>query len=316
MSIRVLSLLSLWIGCAGPLSDVAPGLAADVEADRVADGTLEAFGIVALLNDASTTLAVLDDEVPLNRTTAENLLAHRQGPDGLDGTADDDLFDSVAEVDAVSWVGPAALDALEAYVLAHGWVPDSDELLDTFDGVPFTAGEAVATLALANTADSATLDDDLALDSRAMGSILDARPIATMSDLAGLYFVGPAALSALRDAEAGLGSYHDQFVADEELEIPDDGTVLAVDLEVQGTPGGPFDVTVFVDLEHDALAQVWAQVEAPDGTVTSLFTHASSVAESVDMGTLDADGVWTLYIGDAVAGDVGVLRGFAIEIER
>ncbi len=43
---------------------------------------------------------------------AENLVAHRDGPDGVFGTDDDALFATIAEVDAVSWVGPVAIRQL------------------------------------------------------------------------------------------------------------------------------------------------------------------------------------------------------------
>lgn len=43
---------------------------------------------------------------------AQNLAAHRDGEDGVFGTEDDDLFDDIAEVDAVSYVGPVAMRAL------------------------------------------------------------------------------------------------------------------------------------------------------------------------------------------------------------
>jgi hypothetical protein len=192
-------LVALTMACAEPVAldwDGTPGLAA-----RVAEGTPEAVGMIAFLNDASTTEALLDDDVRLDRRAARSLIAHRNGPDGVLGTADDDLFDTVREADDCYYVGGSALARIEAYALEHGWVPlGPDDHLGTWDRVDFTVGEAEATVALANSADRDTLDDDLALDSRAVDSILAARPVLSVAHLASLYYVGRSALTKLRDA--------------------------------------------------------------------------------------------------------------------
>lgn len=77
--------------------------------------------ILALLNDEETTFALLDDEVRLDRRAAQNLIDTRAGADGVLGSADDVRFVSIAQVDAVSYVGPAALDLLATYALANGY---------------------------------------------------------------------------------------------------------------------------------------------------------------------------------------------------
>jgi len=46
---------------------------------------------------------------------ADNVVAVRNGADGLAGTADDDLFDSLEEIDAVSYIGASSIAALEDY---------------------------------------------------------------------------------------------------------------------------------------------------------------------------------------------------------
>jgi hypothetical protein len=116
------------------------------------------------------------------------------------GTADDDPFGGIDEVDRVRQVGPATLDALFAWVAANGWVPGGDDTLGTWDGVTFTVDEAAATVALANSADEDVLDVDLGLDRRAVDSIVAARPIPTVLALSELFFVGRSALTVLRDA--------------------------------------------------------------------------------------------------------------------
>lgn len=208
---RCVLLVSVLVGC-GPVYLSPSGGDGDL-ARIVPTGSPEGVGLVAFLNDASTTLAVLDDAVPLDARAAKNLVAHRDGSDGRLGTGDDDLYGSVEEVDAVSWVGPSALDALLAYVEANGWVPAGSDVLGTWDGVTFTVDEATAVLELVNTASEDELDDDVPLDARAVGSILAARPIETVHALAGLYYVGTTALGALLDHAVPAPSCDDLSLA-------------------------------------------------------------------------------------------------------
>ncbi|MBM3314974.1 amidohydrolase family protein, partial [candidate division WOR-3 bacterium] len=75
--------------------------------------------LLAFLNSAGTTAALLDDQVGLETRAARNIVAHRDGPDGQPGTADDDRFDDVAELLSVSYVGPTALSRLRQYAGDH-----------------------------------------------------------------------------------------------------------------------------------------------------------------------------------------------------
>jgi len=162
------------------------------------DGTPTAVGLLDFLNDGATTLSILDFTVGLDSRAAENLIHHRDGADHLYGTADDDLFDCIAEVDDVYYVGPATLDTLIAYVDDDGWIPEGDDLLGIYDNVPFTVNEADATVAWTNEAPEDVLDDDLDLDRRAVDSILAARPLSTLLELSELYYVGESALTKLK----------------------------------------------------------------------------------------------------------------------
>lgn len=97
------------------------------------DGVSEEVEILAMLafvNDAATSEELLDDDVGLDARAARNIVAHRDGADAVVGTEDDDLFDDVAELDAVSYVGQSALGRLRAYAAAHGWI---DVVIDTRD---------------------------------------------------------------------------------------------------------------------------------------------------------------------------------------
>jgi hypothetical protein len=204
----IFSVLVLCIGltaCENP--SVLPandgGATASAKSVGVVDGSPEAVGLLAFLNAESTTYDVLDNDVPLDKRSAANLIDYRDGADATWGTRDDNLYTDIDEVDDVRWVGPAALDRLVKYVVDEGLVPVDDDYLGTWDGVSFTVAEAEAVVELANTAGPNTLDDNIALDSRAANSIVDARPVSSVYEISGLYYVGASALTKLKDYAEG-----------------------------------------------------------------------------------------------------------------
>ncbi len=193
------SLLFLF-GCSSPLS--ADPAAPEGVSARVVDGTPDGVGLLAFLNDPATSLVLLDIDVALDNRAATSLTEHRAGKDLKLGTSDDDLFGSIAEADACYWVGESALLAMTAWATTHGFVPKGDDELGVYDGVSFTVDEAEATVAFANIAADLVLDDEVALDRRAVDSILAARPLATALALSQLYYVGGSAMQRLKDAAA------------------------------------------------------------------------------------------------------------------
>lgn len=169
-------------------------------AGLVPEGSPAAIGLVAFLNDPTTSARLLDIDVGLDKRAADALIAHRDGADGKNATRDDDRFDTVAEVDAVAYVGTSALDKLVAWSRDHGYQPAGDAVLGTWDGVDFTVSQAAATLALANSATAQHLDQDLHLDARAVRAIVAARPVASIEKLSKLSYVGTTALRILKTA--------------------------------------------------------------------------------------------------------------------
>ena len=99
MSRFTLSVLFLAAACTNPIQ------LDEGSYERRAESTPEAFGVLALLNDANTTLDILDDNAALDSRAARSLIAHRNGPDRTYLTADDNRFDSMAEVDDQYYVG-------------------------------------------------------------------------------------------------------------------------------------------------------------------------------------------------------------------
>jgi hypothetical protein len=104
----------------------------------------------------------------------------------------------VAEVDAVKYVGEAALTRLVEYARAQGFVPEGSDVLGTYDGVTFTAAQAEAALRIINEENDGVLRGEVGLDSRAINRIFAARPVHSMPELADLYWVGTSGLERLR----------------------------------------------------------------------------------------------------------------------
>lgn len=173
-------LLALACACEVEHPDEATAAAA------IAEGTPAAVGVLAFVNAPATTFEVLDDGVPLDRRAAEGIMARRP-------------LGSIAALDDVPYVGPAALRDLEAYARAAGYIPEDDDVLGTFEGVAFTVAEAELALRLVNEESDGVLRYEVGLDRRAVDGILAGRPVHSVAELAELYWVGPVTLQRIRD---------------------------------------------------------------------------------------------------------------------
>ena len=156
--------------------------------------TADAAQVLELVNYPGATLAILDDEVGLDARAAENIAAHRAGADGVFPSADDDLFDDIAELDAVPYVGDSAFQKLTAYAAANP-APSAESV----EGVLFRGWESEIVVWAVN---GSTFEElDALLDARAVQSLVGARPFATVTEMGPLAYVGVSALDRLR-AEA------------------------------------------------------------------------------------------------------------------
>ena len=122
------------------------------------EGSADAVGLLNFLNQEETTFEVLDIDARLDKRSAAGLIHHRNGPDGIYGTWDDDLFGSVDEVDAVKWVGSKTINRILVFAGDLGFVPFADDLLGIYDGVEFTVNEADDVLRMANLLSYEALD--------------------------------------------------------------------------------------------------------------------------------------------------------------
>lgn len=285
MSTRALSALlplSLLAACAG--EDAPPPASTELDstaASAVVEGSPEAVGVLAFLNDPGTTLAVLDDDVPLPSNAAKNLIRHRNGPDGQLGTGDDDRFDSVAEILTVPQIGPARLQAIIDFADEQGFVPSGSDLLGVYDDVPFTVDDAVRTLDLVNTASEELLDVTIALDARAVESILEARAIESVLELAGLHYVGTSALTKLK----AWGAPPDGAAEGEDctstaacstgltcMGIPFDGSApIGKCVDLASVPGQGAECGVFAGECNEGLECVGVTIHNGEGTCLPLW---------------------------------------------
>lgn len=123
-----------------------------------ADGTADAFRALRVANTLSA--LSLQRNAKLTTSAARNIVARRAGPDGIDGSADDRPFYTLAELDAVRDVGPAMIGRLATYGRAHPEVLGAslhvDALPPELAGDPNTAGMLTAMAADS----SLMLDDD------------------------------------------------------------------------------------------------------------------------------------------------------------
>jgi hypothetical protein len=93
----------------------------------VQEGSPEALGILAVANTVSDEILRErpPDGVGLGDRAVDNLIYIRLGDDGLPGTADDGQLATLAELDAVPFIGPIAFAKLLAYARDHGYVDTS-----------------------------------------------------------------------------------------------------------------------------------------------------------------------------------------------
>ncbi|MBI1949268.1 MAG: hypothetical protein HYS27_26510 [Deltaproteobacteria bacterium] len=126
-------LLLLLAAACGTEADV------DTNAASTADDAhpLDAQAILSFLNGPEATEATLRQEVRIKSIAASSVVRHVRGADSLLCTADDDLLQSIAELDAIRNVGPVTISTIDAWLRARGYQPSFE-----VEGVPFTVDEA------------------------------------------------------------------------------------------------------------------------------------------------------------------------------
>ena len=165
-------------------------------------------GILRLVNDPTVDSYYLEVEGGISAVAAENVVAHRQGADGLDGTSDDDPFDNLFELDGVRYVDTLTLISLGELAQDLDLIPAL-----ILEGVPFSHDEQNRTLLFANFATFHELDAGASLDVRAVEGLVHGRPYEELLEVAERPFIGPSSLQSMRDFS---GAWLDSRLADED----------------------------------------------------------------------------------------------------
>ncbi len=89
----------------------------------VEEESKEAQAILAFVNEADFT--TLDDDARMDKRAATNIVEWRNGADGVLGTSDDNLFETLAELDEVKYVGSRTFGRALGYALSNGYSTDT-----------------------------------------------------------------------------------------------------------------------------------------------------------------------------------------------
>jgi hypothetical protein len=98
--------------------------AEDGKADSaISEGSPIALGVLRVANESVRDVLAKSSGVGLGTRTSDAILKVRNGKDKKAGTTDDVVFATLQQLDAVPYVGPAALNKLVAYAEKAGFVP-------------------------------------------------------------------------------------------------------------------------------------------------------------------------------------------------
>ncbi len=172
--VSMLGVAGILSGCAVDVAPASPdgrdevGLSAG-KADGSDFDDCELEAVVHWVNDPATDAGTLKDAGVHGRAAA-NIIDHRNGPDGMFGTADDQLFEDIVQIDDVYYVGPAAIRQLVAAVEDRCVDPGLGSIEVVFSPQPYFRSHLVRT---ANLIDDAQRSVDVAMYSFGDHGILE-----------------------------------------------------------------------------------------------------------------------------------------------
>lgn len=162
--------------------------------------------MLGVVNDCSYGASFFDDTLAWDPRSAAAVVTTRAGLDAACGTADDAPFLTVKAVDAMPYVGDAALGRLLLYAAKSGCT--ATDLVAVVEGVTFSAAQAKATLAVANLASQDDLLTAAHLTAKTVAALIAARPFQTadvskgLQELGAVPTMGTVTLTTLRDFSA------------------------------------------------------------------------------------------------------------------
>lgn len=190
----LLALLALPTGCAmNAASNANDEATSKPSGYALTLSPADAASLLAVVNYPGTDQATLDDDAGLDSRAAANIIAYRNGPDGICPSSDDVTFTDIGELDAIPYVGDTAFAKLEAYAAAHP-APTAE----TVEGVYFSGWQAQTVVWAVNHLEYDALD--AVLDSRAADGLFAGGPFTSVTEMGPVSYVGPTALGSLRDA--------------------------------------------------------------------------------------------------------------------
>ncbi len=189
---QLLAAAVLALAACGPMGE-AEGVDDELSTSQLglSLGAADSATVLEYVNYPGTAVGILDNDVQLDARAAKAIVARKNGPDGRELTADDRPFTSIADLDAVPYVGDLAIGRILAFAKANP-IPQGV----TVENVAFTGWQAEAVLWGANTVPVGVLNG--LLDNRAAANVIAGRPYFTMKKLADVPLVGPNALQAMR----------------------------------------------------------------------------------------------------------------------
>jgi len=96
-----------------------------VDTAGITEGSQTAIGVLKVANETSKAILAAKSGVNLGSKTAGSIVKARAGKDGKEGTSDDVKFTTLVQLDAVSYVGPAAFAKMVTYAQTMGFIADS-----------------------------------------------------------------------------------------------------------------------------------------------------------------------------------------------
>lgn len=180
------------VGCGVAEGTITEGTDEFGEAASTLTVTAEsATEILDFVNHPGTTQALLDQTLGLDSRAAANIINRRNGSDTRYPSPDDKPFLSVPEIDALPYVGDAALGKLQTY--AHANRAPKGEIVEL---VTFTGWEAQVVVWAVNKAEVGVFNG--LLDNRAAANLVASRPYANVAQIGAVSLIGPSALRALK----------------------------------------------------------------------------------------------------------------------
>jgi len=148
--------------------------------------------VLDFLNDSATDSMILDVEVGINRRGAMAIIEHRDGPDGVYPSYDDDPFDSLLELEHVMHVGPVTIQTLIDFTAEQASRPGVE-----VEGVHFAPHEAANVLWGVNRSTIDELQYEVGLAEPTAHALAAGVPYYHLRDVAAVMGVGPVSLDSM-----------------------------------------------------------------------------------------------------------------------